>query len=284
MRQILTQIAETMSVRSVIDIILGALLIYQTAMILRGRRAATILLGLGTVFGVYIIALWTKLELVRTVLEAVAPYSAFALIVVFQSELRRMLTRLGQRRWIGFGNRFQSREVAGEIVLAATYLAQHSIGALIVLEREVGLRSFVESGVALDSQVTRDLLLAIFQPGGALHDGAVIVQNGRIAAAACFLPLTMNPQLSGKLGTRHRAAIGVTEESDCLAVVVSEERGTISIAAGGEIERDITLDRLAQRLKEPKAARIGAEPAAVQAAVVPPLQKPAGEATREARQ
>jgi diadenylate cyclase len=166
-----------------------------------------------------------------------------------------MLARLGERPWMSVGSRFQTREVGDEIMLAAGHLAQHSVGALIVLEGDIGLRSFIESGVALDARVTRDLLLAIFQPGGSLHDGAVIVQSGRIAAAACFLPLTMNPQLSSKLGTRHRAAIGVTEESDCLAVVVSEERGAISLASGGEIELDVSMERLAERLKQPFAQR-----------------------------
>jgi len=254
MRQFLTQLSEAMprlSIRAVIDILLVALLIYQSAMIIRGRRAAHIVLGLGTLVVAYLIALVTGLELVRTVLEAAAPYTAFALIVVFQSELRRMLSRLGEQRWMGIGSRFQTKEVADEIVLAASYLSQHKIGALIVLEGDVGLRSFIESGVSLDARVTRDLLLAIFQPGAALHDGAVIVQNGRIAAAACFLPLTMNPNLSGKLGTRHRAGIGVTEESDCLSVIVSEERGTISLAARGELREDVSLERLAQRLKQP---------------------------------
>lgn len=254
MRQFLFQLSEAMpriNIRAVIDILLVALLIYQSAMIIRGRRAAHIVLGLGTLVVVYVAAMLTGLELVRTVLEAIAPYTAFALIVVFQSELRRMLSRLGEQRWMGIGSRFQTREIADEIVLAVGYLAQHKIGALIVLEGDVGLRSFIESGVSLDARVTRDLLLAIFQPGAALHDGAVIVQNGRIAAAACFLPLTMNPNLSGKLGTRHRAGIGVTEESDCLAVIVSEERGTISLAARGELREDVSMEDLAARLKQP---------------------------------
>ena len=256
MRPYLTRLIDVMprlSIRDGIDILFVALLIYQSAMIIRGRRAARILVGLGTVVAVYVVAVFARLEMVRTVLEGLAPYTAFALIVMFQSELRRMLARLGERPWWNVRGRFQTREVGDEIMLAADHLAQHSVGALIVLEGEIGLRSFIESGVALDAQVTRDLLLAIFQPGGALHDGAVIVQNGRIAAAACFLPLTMNPQLSGQLGTRHRAAIGVTEESDCLAVVVSEERGTISLASGGDIELDVTMERLAERLKQPFA-------------------------------
>ncbi|MGO9240344.1 MAG: diadenylate cyclase CdaA [Bryobacteraceae bacterium] len=258
MRHYLTQLLDAMprlSIRDVIDILLVALLIYQSAMIIRGRRAARIILGLGTVVAAYVVAVLTGLEMVRAVLEAIAPYTAFALIVMFQSELRRMLARLGERPWMSVERRFQTREVGDEIMLAAGHLAQHSVGALIVLEGDIGLRSFIESGVALDARVTRDLLLAIFQPGGALHDGAVIVQNDRIAAAACFLPLTMNPQLSSKLGTRHRAAIGVTEESDCLAVVVSEERGAISLASGGEIELDVSMERLAERLKHPFAQR-----------------------------
>ena len=256
MRLYLTRLIDVMprlSIRDVIDILFVALLLYQSAMIIRGRRAARILLGLGTVVAVYVVAVLARLEMVRTVLEALAPYTAFALIVMFQSELRRMLARLGERPWWGVRGRFHTREVGDEIMLAVGHLAQHSVGALIVLEGEIGLRSFIESGVALDAQVTRDLLLAIFEPGGPLHDGAVFVQNGRIAAAACFLPLTMNPQLSGQLGTRHRAAIGVTEESDCLAVVVSEERGTISLASGGDIELNVTMERLAERLKQPFA-------------------------------
>jgi diadenylate cyclase len=138
--------------------------------------------------------------------------------------------------------------VADEILFAISNLAQNKVGALIVIEREVGLRTFIESGVPVDSRVTRDLLLSVFQPGGALHDGAVIVQGGRLAAAACFLPLTMNPELSRKLGTRHRAGIGVTEESDCLSIIVSEERGAISLARMGELEMDVTIDTVAQRL------------------------------------
>jgi diadenylate cyclase len=231
-----------------LDILLTAVLIYQAIVLVRGRRAANILAGFGVVMLVYAIAVYSGLTVLPSVLETLAPYTAFALIVMFQSDIRRLFARIGERRWFTFGSRLESREVADEILLAVTHLATHRTGALIVLERDIGLRTFIESGVPVDSRVTRDLLLAVFQPGGALHDGAVIVQGGRLAAAACFLPLTMNPELSRKLGTRHRAAIGVTEEADCLAVVVSEERGTVSIASRGELEADITIERLAQRL------------------------------------
>lgn len=235
---------------SVVDILLVAILIYQVILLIRGRRAAHILAGIGVVLLVYAISVLGRLELLRTMLETMAPYTAFALIVMFQSELRRMMARLGEQRWVGFGSRFETREVADEILLAVTHLAQHKVGALIVIEREIGLRTFIESGVPVEARVTRDLLLAVFQPGGALHDGAVIVQGGRLAAAACFLPLTMNPELSRVLGTRHRAAIGVTEEADCIAIVVSEERGAISVAARGQIESDVDQDRLSEWLRE----------------------------------
>jgi diadenylate cyclase len=177
-----------------------------------------------------------------------APYTAFALIVMFQSELRRMLARIGRRGWIGMGSRLKRREFVQDILLALDQLSRTRTGALIVLEREIGLRTFVESGVLMDAALSRDLLLSIFYPGGALHDGAVIIHNEKVAAAACFLPLSMNPALVNTLGTRHRAAIGITEEADCLAIVVSEETGTISVAAFGDLERDVSLARVEQRI------------------------------------
>jgi diadenylate cyclase len=239
------------SFTAALDVLLVAVLIYQSVMIIRGRRAAHIMLGVLMVMIVYLLSVFSGLDLLRTILETLAPYTAFALIVMFQSEIRRALARIGEQRWVGFGSRLESREVADEILLAVHHLAQHRIGALIVIERDIGLRTFIESGVPVEARVTRDLLLSIFQPGGTLHDGAVIVQGGRLAAAACFLPLTMNPELSRKLGTRHRAAIGVTEESDCIAIIVSEERGTVSVAQVGELEMDISPERLAQRLGRP---------------------------------
>jgi len=251
LRALLDQLLDTMprlTPTSVLDILLVALLIYQSVMLIRGRRAAHILSGVGVVILTYVVSVFAGLTVLRSILETLAPYTAFALIVMFQSEIRRMLARIGERKWVGFGSRLETREVADEIMLAVSHLAAHRIGALIVIERDIGLRTFIESGVPVDARVTRDLLLAVFQPGGALHDGAVIVQGGRLAAAACFLPLTMNPELSRKLGTRHRAAIGVTEEADCLAIVVSEERGSISTAALGDLDMDMPIERLAQKL------------------------------------
>jgi diadenylate cyclase len=246
-----------LTITSAVDILCVAFLIYQFMGIVRGRRAAHILTGLVLVLGVYVVALWAHLELLRGILATLAPYTAFALIVMFQSEIRRLLARLGRRRLLGFAP-LQRREVADEILLGVSQLASQQIGALIVMERHIGLRTFVESGVALDARLSRDLLMTIFHPGALLHDGAVIVHGDRIAAAACFLPLTTNPALSSHLGTRHRAAIGVTEEADCISIIVSEETGRISVAAFGEIEMDVTLDRVRERLedgrREPRAA------------------------------
>lgn len=240
--------ADKLSLTAVVDILAVAFLIYQFLMMVRGRRSAHILTGIGMLVVVYLVSVRMRLDLLRTILATLAPYTALALIVMFQSELRRLLARIGRRRWSGFGSRIQHRESFDEIILAAQQLSQERTGALIVLERDIGLRTFIESGVALDAHLSRDLLLAIFQPGGALHDGAAIVQGDRVAAAACFLPLTMNPAVYRELGTRHRAGIGITEEADCLAVIVSEQTGRVSVAAFGEIRMDLHPDQLRERL------------------------------------
>lgn len=233
---------------AILDILVTAFLLYQLLMILRGRRAAAILIGIFVLIAVYIIAVITGMDLIRRLLATLAPYTVFGIIVMFQSELRRMLARIGRRRWIGMGSRLKRRESVQEILLALDQLSRTRTGALIVLERDIGLRTFVESGVLLDAAVSRDLLLSIFFPGGALHDGAIIISSEKIAAAACFLPLSMNPVLMSSLGTRHRAAIGVTEETDCLSIIVSEETGSISVAAFGDIERDVSVARVEQRI------------------------------------
>lgn len=248
-----------LTVSSVVDILLVAALIYQFLMMIRGRRAAPILVGLVILGGAYAISVYAQLELLRTILAALAPYTAFALIVMFQSELRRLLARIGRTHFL-VGGRLQRREITQEIIMAVSKMAADRTGALIVLERDIGLRTFVESGIPLDAFVSCNLLLSIFQPGGALHDGAVIVRRDRVAAAACFLPLTMNPQLAKDLGTRHRAAIGITEEADCISIIVSEETGFISLAAFGEIDINVDEKRIEERLsahaerRDPKVA------------------------------
>jgi diadenylate cyclase len=236
-----------LTITAVIDILLVAVLIYQFIMLVRGRRAAHILLGFGVLVGIYVISIYAKLELLRTILSTLAPYTAFGLIVVFQSDIRRMLARIGRRRFLGF-IQLERREVADEILLALTRLSEDKTGALIVVERNIGLRTFTESGINLDAVVSVDLLLSIFQKGGALHDGAAIIHGDRVVAASCFLPLTTNPAQTARLGTRHRAAIGITEEADCLALVVSEGTGRISLAVSGDIEPDVSAARISEVL------------------------------------
>lgn len=256
----LTSWTSKLTFAAIIDILIVAFLIYELIMVVKGTRAASVLAGIAVLLLVYMVSIWANLELLRSILATVVPYTAIALIVLFQSEIRRALARIGRRRWLGFGSGLQRRESTEDILLAVGRLAQAHIGALMVLERDTGLRTFIESGVALNANLSRDLLLSVFQPGGALHDGAVILQGDRVAAAACFLPLSMNPLLARKLGTRHRAAIGITEEADCLAVVVSEETGKVSVAAFGELETDLTPERLQERIAKHFGRHRRAEP------------------------
>ncbi|MGE5488442.1 MAG: diadenylate cyclase CdaA [bacterium] len=246
----LTSWIPKLTVTAVIDILIVGFLIYQLIMVVKGTRAASVLAGIGVILLLYVLSIWAHLQLLESILATIVPYTAIALIVLFQSEIRRTLARIGRRRWLGFGSQIQRRESTEDIVLALARLASQRIGALIVMERDTGLRTFIESGVSLNATLSRDLLLSIFQPGGALHDGAVIIQGDRVAAAACFLPLSMNPLIARKLGTRHRAAIGITEEADCLALVVSEETGRLSVAAFGEIELDLSIERVEQRIAQ----------------------------------
>ena len=251
-----------LTLTAVIDILAVAVLIYNFFLMVRGRRAAHVLSGIWVLLVAYLIAVWAHLELLRTVLAAMAPYTAIALIVMFQAEIRRMLARLGRIRWLGLGGQLERREVVDDILLAVRQMAEHKTGALIVVERDIGLRTFVESGVALDARVSRELLVSVFHNGAVMHDGAVIVQGDRVAAAACFLPLTTNPQLSRRLGTRHRAAIGVTEETDALAIVVSEESGQISVASRGDLEQNVSIERLESWLTHYTASRPAEDEAA----------------------
>lgn len=237
------------SVISVLDILLVTILIYEFLELIKGTRAALMLLGLGVLTLAFYLFRIGGLTTVNWLVSRLLPYAVFALIVVFAVELRQGLARLGRKVTFSRLSAGES-DVYDDIVLAANLFSQNQTGALIVIEREIGLRTYIESGVPLDARISYDLLATIFRPSAPLHDGAVIVQKDRIAAAACFLPLSMNPILSTQLGTRHRAAIGITEESDAIAVIVSEETGTISIAVGGSIERDLTVERLRQRLGE----------------------------------
>jgi diadenylate cyclase len=235
-----------LSVISVIDILLVAFVIYELLALIKGTRAAYMLVGVAAVVLAIYLARIGELTTLNWLLGTLLPYGVFAIIVVFQSEIRQALARLGRK--LSFSRSGGETDAYDDIVLAANLFSQHQTGALIVIEREIGLRTYIESGVALDARLSYDLLATIFRPSAPLHDGAVIVQKDRIAAAACFLPLSMNPVLSTQLGTRHRAGIGITEETDAIAVIVSEETGAISLAVSGTIERDLAVERLRNRL------------------------------------
>ncbi len=237
------------SMTSVFDILVVAFLVYEFLKLIKGTRAIPMLVAVVMLGFAFWIAHLEALKTVDWLITTLLPYAIFALIVVFGTEIRRALARLGQRLSSARGG-FNGTDSYEDIVLAANHFSQTLTGALIVIEREIGLRTFIESGVPLDATLSFDLLVTIFRPSAPLHDGAVIVQKGRIAAAACFLPLSMNPVLSTQFGTRHRAAIGITEETDAISVVVSEETGSISIAVAGQIERDITVEYLRERLSE----------------------------------
>jgi len=238
-----------MTVTSVIDILLVALIIYQFLVLIRGTRAVPVLVGVGGLALAFYIAHIAELRTVNFLVGTLLPYGIFALIVVFQNEIRHALARIGRR--LTFSRVSPGiAEAYDDIVLAANLFSQSQTGALIVIEREIGLRTYIESGVPLDAHLSYDLLATVFRPSAPLHDGAVIIQKDRIAAAACFLPLSMNPVLSTQLGTRHRAGIGITEETDAIAVIVSEESGSISIAVAGNIERDVTVEYLRERLSD----------------------------------
>ena len=234
----------------ILDIALVSFLMYELLLLIRGTRAMQMALSGGFLIGLYFASQWLRLETVNWVIRNLAGSVVFAIIVLFQSDIRRALAHFGRAPFFRYIERLENAsEAIEELVVACTSLASRRIGAIIVIEREIGLRNYIEGGIPLDATVTYDLLASIFQPGSPLHDGAVIIQGERIAAAACFLPLSVNPRLSKDLGTRHRAALGLTEENDATAIVVSEETGSISLVTGGDIERSVTPDRLRAGLR-----------------------------------
>lgn len=239
----------------VVDILLVSLVAYRLLVVIRGTRAAKMAVGIAFLILGYFIAERLELPLTRRILANFAPVMAFALIVIYQDEIRKILSDIGSTR---FFRLFMPKEKVPdyeEIALAAVTLSSKRIGALIIVERAVGLRNYMENGIMLNSNLSYDLLVTVFHPETPLHDGAVIVQKDRIAAASCFLPLTLEPHLSKEYGTRHRAAIGITEETDAIAVVVSEETGRISIAVEGKLKRMDDSDALAAFLRQNVAQR-----------------------------
>ncbi len=244
--------------QAALDILVLAFIIYQLLLLVRGTRAVPVMTGVVTLAALHFATRPGLLHLpaVHALLGYLIGFIPFAAIVLFQNQIRQALARFGRNPVTTFiPKRDEPGAVAEEVALAAASLASKRLGAIIVIERELGLRGFYETGIALDAIVSYDLLMNIFTRGSPLHDGAAIIAEGRVKAASCWLPLTVDPSLSRTYGTRHRAAIGITEESDAVAVVVSEERGVISLADGGRIEENLSAQALTDRLRRALAAR-----------------------------
>ncbi len=235
-------------VEDAVDVGVIAFLVYHTLDLIRGTRAARMLLGLGVVFLVFFTSQLFDLYTVNWVLDNFLSSILLVIIVIFQNDIRRALTQVGSGPFFGGDHGLQRGDVE-EVVRAAVTMATKRVGALVVFERDVGLSEYIEAGTAVDAAISRELIVSIFQPSSPVHDGAIIVSNRRMAAAGCFLPLTTNPNVSKALGTRHRAAIGVTEETDAVVVVVSEEDGRISLVRSGRLTRDLDAANLREKLE-----------------------------------
>jgi len=243
-----SQFLTLLSWRDLADVLAVAVVIYYCLQLIRGTRAAQGLVGLALVGLFYAGARLLALPTLQTLLGNFLLFLPFAAIVLFQQEIRRALAGFGRNPFWGRSGQKHSPTTFNEFAVAATALAARRTGALIVIERLDSLKAYSENGITLDAQLSYDLLINLFTPGAPLHDGAVIVQGDRIAAAACFLPLTANPELSRDFGTRHRAALGISEETDALAIVVSEETGVVSLAVEGQLLRDLDAKMLLNHL------------------------------------
>jgi diadenylate cyclase len=246
--------------RDVLDIALVALVFYYLLLLIRGTRAVQMIMGIIFIAVAYYVAGVAKMLTLQEILANFLLVLPFAIIVLFQQEIRHALASFGRNPLWGLGAHRKVESTIKEIVLAATSLSDRKIGALVVIQRLEGLRNYIENGVAIDARVTYDLLINLFSPDTPLHDGAVIIQQDRIAAAACFLPLTLNPELSKNFGSRHRAALGISEEADSLSVVVSEETGAISVAINGDLIRDLDSKTLRNSLYKYLITDLSAQP------------------------
>ena len=244
---------QSFRLRDAVDILVVAIVLYRVFVMFKETRAVQLLVGLGGLMLASFLARRFELYSTSWLLDNFWSFWVFALIVLFQPELRRALAQIGQSRFfqgVGMAVREQKGHILDEVVKAADALAAKRIGALVVLERNAGLRNYAELGVPLDAVVSADLLVSLFLPYSPLHDGAVFVRGNRVAAAGCFLPLSRNAQLGRAMGTRHRAALGLAEETDAVVLVVSEETGRISLAVAGHMETPLDRESLRRRLAE----------------------------------
>ncbi|MGO4890574.1 diadenylate cyclase CdaA [Anaerobacillus sp. MEB173] len=237
----------------IIDILLVTYVIYKLIMVIRGTRAVQLVKGITVILVVWFLSTYLGLRTLGWLMTQAVTYGLLAIIIIFQPELRRALEQLGRGRFFSRSNVPESEEVEKSInavVKAATYMGKRRIGALISLERETGMNDYVETGISINANLTSELLINIFIPNTPLHDGAVIIKNNQIIAGACYLPLSENPFISKELGTRHRAALGVSEVTDCITLVVSEETGHLSLTKNGELHRNLDEEALRTLLEQ----------------------------------
>jgi diadenylate cyclase len=250
------------TITDIIDILIVSYVIYKLIMLVRGTRAAQLLKGIVVVIVAWVISIWFNLNTLQWMMNQMFTFGVLAVIIIFQPELRRALEQLGRGklfvRTAGDEDEAVNQSIS-EVIKAVQFMAKRKIGALIVFERETGLNEYIESGIKLGASVSSELLINIFTPNTPLHDGAVIIRQSQIMAAGCYLPLSENPFISKALGTRHRAAIGISEVSDGIAVVVSEETGNISLAMNGQVVRNITDESLISKLYDELRPKKGKE-------------------------
>ena len=233
-----------------VDILLVYYLFYRLLLIIKGTRAFQMLMGIGIIVVAFIASQTLEFYTLDWVIHSFWSQFVIAVVALFQPEIRRALAQMGERRFFRALSPVESSKFIEEIVKASVSMANKRIGALIVMERETDLTTIVEMGTNLDARVTKELLTSIFLPYSPIHDGAAIIRNGRLAAAGCFLPLTLSANISKSLGTRHRAAVGLTEETDAVVVVVSEETGEISVVRDGAIDQNLDAPRLRKTISD----------------------------------
>lgn len=243
-----------------LDILLVAFIIYRILLLIKGTRTVQMLVGLAVLLVVYVASQVGGLFTLNWLLENFLSSIILVIVVIFQNDIRRALMHMGRNPFFADQSFREEDKAIDELVRGCTFLAGRRYGALLVIERETGINDFLEIGTELDAKISADLLSAIFHPQSPIHDGALIIQRGRLTRAGCFLPLTQNPSVSPRLGTRHRAAIGLTELVDAVAIVVSEETGKVSVVVSGKMTRDldsITLRKVLRRLLEPRRPAAG---------------------------
>jgi uncharacterized protein (TIGR00159 family) len=236
--------------QDILDILVVSFIIYRTFLLIKGTRASQLIVGVIIIFFVFYLSKKLELFTLGWILNNFVGSIILVIVVIFQNDIRRMLLALGRSPFFKKISYVEETLFYDELSKACIIMSKRKIGALIVIEREVGLEEFMEIGMQIDAHVNTELILSIFQHASPLHDGAMIIREGRIRAASCILPLTLKDNIDKSLGTRHRAAIGITEVTDAVAVVVSEEKGKVSYACKGEIFTDIGMDELKKRLKE----------------------------------